>query len=229
VALTTQRIDGDGAGAGVRTGAPGIEAPPRRRARLPEVALGVLLMVGFSLAAVLWHMSATERVPVLALAGEVARGEVIEPGDLLVVYLGADQPVAHLPRGAAGELVGRVAVADLPAGTVLTRSHVVARSPLGPGDGVVGLALDPGQFPAMGLVPGDVVNVVTAAPTGAPDEAQAGEGSAGVLARRAEVYAVEPLGTQGRLFVSLRMPEAVANAVAAAAEGGPVRLVLVGR
>ena len=44
-----------------------------------------------------------------------------------------------------------------------------------------------------------------------------------------EVYAVEELGTQGRRFVSLKLPETDANRVAAAAERGRVRLVLVGR
>jgi len=222
VALTTPRINGDGTG--VRAGAPSIEAPPRRRARLPEMAIGVVLMVGFSLAAVLWHMSATDKVPVLALASDVSRGQVIEPGDLRVVYLPADQPVAHLPRGASGELVGRIAVADLQEGTLLTRSHVEARSPLRGDDGVVGLALDPGQFPAIGLLPGDLVNVVAGVADGA-----SGEDSSAVLARRAEVYAVEPLGTQGRQLVSLKMPEDVANRVAAAAERGSVRLVMVGQ
>jgi hypothetical protein len=42
------------------------------------------------------------------------------------------------------------------------------------------------------------------------------------------VHAVEPLGTQGRQLVSLKMPEDVANRVAAAAERGSVRLVMVG-
>ncbi|MBW3630839.1 MAG: neutral zinc metallopeptidase, partial [Gemmatimonadetes bacterium] len=77
--LTTPRLSGDGAR--VRTDAPSLEPTPRR-ARLPEMAIGVVLMVGFSLAAVLWHMNATDKVPALALASNVARGEVIEPGDL---------------------------------------------------------------------------------------------------------------------------------------------------
>ncbi len=222
MAVTTPRISDDGAK--VRTGSPSIQPAAGRRARLPEMAIGLVLMVGFSLAAVLWHMSATDKVPVLALASDLSRGQVIEPGDLRVVYLATDHPVAHLPRGASGELVGRVAVADLQEGTLVTRSNVVARSPLNPEEGVVGLALDPGQFPAIGLLPGDVVNVVTGLPEGT-----SAENWSAVLARRAEVYAVEPVGTQDRQFVSLKMPEDVANRVAAAAERGSLRLVMVGQ
>lgn len=223
MALTSPKLSSDGAR--VRPDTPSVEPSVRRRSRLPEMAIGVVLMVAFALGAVLWHMSATDKTPVLALASAVGRGEVIEPGDLRVVYVATDGPIAHLPRSASSELVGRVAVADLEEGTLLTRGHVVARASLGPEDGVVGLALDPGQFPALGLVPGDRVNVVAGTPDGSPSA----DDSEAVLARRAEVYAVEEIGSQGRQFVSLRMPEEVANQVAAAAERGPVRLVMVGR
>lgn len=204
---------------------PTVEPAGRRRARLPELAIGLVLMVAFALGAVLWHMSATEKSPALALSSDVQRGEVIEASDLHVVYVASDDPIAHLPRDASAEVIGRVAVTDLVRGTLLTRGHVAARASLGADEGVVGLALDPGQFPTEGLLPGDLVNVVAAAPEGQVD----GAGSASVLARRAEVYAFDAIGTQGRQFVSLRMPEDVANRVAGAAERGPVRLVLVGR
>ena len=222
MALTTQGLSGDGTR--VRPDAPSLEPSPRRRARLPEMAIGVVLMVAFALGAVLWHMNANDKTPVLALASEVARGEAIDRGDLRVVYIETGEPIAHLPREASSDLIGGVAVADLEEGKLLTRGHVVARASLRPEDGVVGLALDPGQFPALGLVGGDLVNVVaaTADVSSSPDHEA-------VLARRAEVYAVEEIGSQGRQFVSLRMPEELANRVALAAERGPVRLVMVAR
>lgn len=223
--MTATKIQGNGAGGRVRE-SPRIEPPARRRGRLPEVAVGVIIMVGFALAAVLWHMSSTSSEPALALAVDVNRGDVIEASDLRVVYLSSDGPIAHLPDTASAELVGKIAVADIPAGTLLTRSDVGEGVGIEAGEGVVGLALDPGQFPAPGLLPGDVVNVVPGSPAagsdGEPEEDQ-------VLAARAEVFAVEEVGTQGRLVVSLKMPEAEANVVAAAAERGPIRLVLVSR
>lgn len=206
--------------------APAVDPPGRRGTRIPEVAVGVLLMVGFSLAAVLWHMNTTRREPALALAVDVQRGEEIGAGDLRVVYLASDDPIAHLPQSAERDLVGQTAAADLERGTLLTRSQLVARAVLEPDEGVVGLALDPGQFPAIGLVPGDRVNVVSATPAEDPP------GSGGddqVLAADTSVYAIEALETEGRQFISLRMPEADANRVASAAELGPVRLVLVGQ
>jgi hypothetical protein len=194
--------------------------PPRgaRRIRVPELLVGAALVVGFALAAVLWQANATQRDPVLAVGRSVARGDVIEASDVRVVYVGSDQPLVTLSEAETSRVVGRVAVADLPAGTLLTAAHVTDPQTVEAGEGVVGLALDPGQFPAMQLAPGDVVNVV------APVE---GDGE-GVLAEAAVVFAVEDLGGPGRRFVSLRTSEEAANRVAAAAESGPVRLVLVG-
>lgn len=215
-----------GDGASTRVGEFSLE-PPRstRRTRLPELAVGLVVMLAFALAAALWHMRSVDREPTLALARDVGQGEVIEASDLRVVYLSSDVSVARLSGDDASAVTGRVALADLPAGTVLTPALVAARPVLGEGEGVVGLALEPGQFPTSGLRPGDRVNVVAGPVSqggeGAPEEA--------VLAEEAEVFSVEDLGGQGRRFVSLKMPEPTANAVAAAAERGPVRLVLVSR
>lgn len=196
-----------------------LEAPSaRRRARVPEMLIGAALTVGFALAFVLWQAGSTDRRPVLALTVGVERGEVIEASDLEVVYVEADSSIAALDRSSSAAVVGRPAAIDLPPGTLLTTSMVIDREEVGAGEGVVGLALDPGQFPTSRLSPGDVVNVVASI---------ADQGDV-VLAERAVVYAIEDLGGQGRRFVSVRADLASANAVAAAVERGPVRLVLVG-
>ncbi|MGH9158319.1 MAG: hypothetical protein ACRD1K_21340 [Acidimicrobiales bacterium] len=207
-----------------------MEPPPGRRTRLPELVVGVALMVGFALAAVLWHMSATDKQPALALARSISRGHAIEAADLRVVYLSSDDPIARLGRGESSAVVVRIALSDLPAGTLLTRGSVAPRVAIGPNEGVVGLALEPGQVPATELLPGDLVNVIGGPAEGAGAGAVQPAGSqTAVLASRASVYAVGDLGTQGRRFVSVKLPEADANRVAAAAERGPVRLVLVAR
>mgnify|MGYP003645988179 CR=1 FL=1 len=169
-----------GNGAVPLSNAPRLEPPTRQRGRLPELVVGIIVMVAFALGAV---------------------------------------------QGQSGDVVGRIATTDLEAGTLVTRSQVADRVAIGAGEGVVGLALDPGQFPALGLLPGDRVNVVSAEPV-APEDGE--DAPSPVLARGGEVFAVEDLGGQGRQFVSLRMSEDDANRVAAAAERGPVRLVLVG-
>lgn len=194
-----------------------LEAPPgARRVRVPELLVGAALTVGCALAAVMWHANATQREPVLALASDVARGDVIELSDIRVVYVGSDEQLVTLDREQAPSVVGHVAAADLQAGTILTSAHVTDRQRVESGEGVVGLALDPGQFPATGLARGDLVNVVSAS-----------DGEPGVLAEAAVVFAAEDLGGQGRRFISIRTSEEAANEIAAAAERGPIRLVLV--
>ena len=84
----------------------------------------------------------------------------------------------------------------------------------------VGLALDPGAYPARGLAPGDRVNVVLTA------EAGGLETEPTVIARGATVFAVDELASD-RLLVSVLATEADAEAVAAAAGAGGLRLVLV--
>ncbi len=195
-----------------------LQPPGGHRGRLPEVAVGVLVTVGFALAAVLWHLSAAQKVPVLALASDVGRGEVIEAEDLRVAHVASDDQVSLLAPSQSGEVVGRVAVVDLVAGTLVGPSLVAAVPAVEPGDGVVGLSLEGGQVPSGRLSPGDIVHVVAAGGDSA--------GSGRIIAERAEVVEVEDLGGQGH-YVALRTQEASATEVAAAAERAPVRLVLV--
>lgn len=201
--------------------APRLEPPAGRRVRLPELALGIVVIAGCALASVLWQASSVERDPVLAVRDGVRRGEVLTADDLEVVYVASDDPIGHLPETELTAVVGGVAAVDLAPGTLLTTDLVIAGAAVTAGEGVVGLALEPGQVPTATLRPGDVVNVVAG-----PDASDGGEA---ILAERAEVYAIEELPAEGRVFVSLGMDEAVANDVAAAAERGRVRLVLVGR
>lgn len=210
----------DSAGA-VRTNGQGgrvtdlrLQAPPgARRVRASELLVGAALAIGCALAAVLWHANATQREPVLALASDVARGDLVEASDLRVVYIGTDEPLATLSRDQAASVVGRVAATDLRAGMILSTALVADPQRVEAGEGVVGLALEPGQFPSAGLAPGDLVNVVSS------------EAGGSVLAEAAVVFAVEDLAGQGRRFISIRTSEAAANQIAAAES--PIRLVLV--
>ncbi len=129
------------------------------------------------------------------------------------------------------EVVGRVALVDLEPGTLVTRSVVADRPTLGEGEGIVGLSLDPGGYPDLGLAPGDRVTIVrsgdTAIPEATDDTADDdGTSSSNVIAREATVVSVEEL-TGDRRLVSVLTTEADAEAVAAAAGSGSLRLVQV--
>lgn len=194
--------------------------PPGRRVRVPEVAVGVLVTVVFALGAVLWHLSTVEKVPALAAASAIERGEVIESGDVRVVYVSSDGSLARLDSSQLDEVVGRVALVGLTEGTLLTPSVVADAAAVNTGEGVVGLSLDPGAYPARGLATGDRVSVVRSAEVADLDAKPT------VIARDATVFAVEELSSD-RLLVSILTRESDAEAVAAATSAGGLRLVLV--
>lgn len=195
-------------------------APPKGRVRPPELAVGIFVMVAFALGAVLWHLNSVDKSPALALAANVERGETITAADVHVVYVASDDVLASLGQGQMSQVVGRVALVDLPAGTLMTRGLVADAVVIEAGDGVAGLSLEPGQYPALGLAPGDIVNVVRSA------EDATGEDADSVIARKVTVFAVEDLASDRKL-VSITTAEADAEAVASAAGGGALRLVLV--
>lgn len=193
--------------------------PAGRRMRIPQLAVGLLLTGSAALAFVLWNAATVQRTPVLALASDVTRGQLLATDDLRVVHVGTDDLVTTMSPDQAADLVGRAAVTDLPAGALAVPGQFAAASTLTPGAGVVGLALGPGQYPTPQLRIGDLVNVVVTA-EGVPDRR---------LVEAAEVVWVEPVGTQGQRFISLLTGEGLAAEVAAAAARGEVRLVLVAR
>lgn len=194
-------------------------SPPRAKVRLPELVVGIFVMGVFALGAVVWHLTAVDRTPALGLAVAVERGDTITASDVRVVYVDSDDPLAHLGEAQMNQIVGRVALVDLPAGTLLTTALVADPIALDAGEGVTGLSLEPGAYPAVGIAPGDRVNVVRAGDSGAGDASEA------VIARNATVFAVQDLAGDRKL-VSIMSSEADAEAIAAAA-GGPLRLVMV--
>lgn len=193
-------------------------ATPRPKVRLPELGIGVVVIVVFALGAAVVHLGSVERTPVLAAATLIERGETITAADLRVAYLSSDTPVAHLADTQMSEVVGRVALVDMPSGSLLTPGVVAETATLADGDAVAGLSLEPGQYPATGLAVGDRVNVVHGG-----DTAGAGEPA---IARGAVVFDIEPLSTDRKL-VSIMASEADAEAIAARAGSGGLRLVLV--
>ena len=207
-------------------------APPRpfeldgagsvsRRGRGPELTIGVLIVAVFALAGTWFYANSTDQDAVLALRNAVSRGSVITAADLQVVQVSSDDTLNVLGRDQAGAVIGQIALSDLSPGTLITTDAVATSAVIEPGDGIVGLALDPGEYPTLSLRPGDVVRVVQV-----PGGSDIGEVEV-VLAAEAEIVDVAPIGVQHQLFVSLAVDTAEADAIARAGAGDRVRLVQV--
>ena len=131
--------------------------------------------------------------------------------------------MAHVPATDTDRVVGRVATADLAAGTLVSPGLFAARPAVPPGSTVVAAALVPGQFATFGLRPGQVVDAIrTAAPSAGDADAE------GSVLTRATVFEVRPLDdATGTWIVSLLVPDAAAAPVASAAAAKALALALV--
>jgi Flp pilus assembly protein CpaB len=219
----TSTKHGDPSGNGDQSGSRFRLETPRRRVEVPQLLIAVFLVAVGALTSVVLFSRAAAREPVLVLAQPVEQGQVLVSDDLMVAYVATDDPINSVSPDAAAGLIGLPAVADLDTGTLLTPTLFVSRSLLDPGEGVIGMALAPGQYPTLLLAPGDRVDVVVTE-RGSPVE---GSGAGGVIVTSAEVSDIAELGTQGNRFISLRMAAEDAAKVAAAAATGDIRLVLV--
>lgn len=214
----TSRLDLDGPGSSVK------------KSRVPELALGALVLVVSALAALWLFTTSSDRTEVLALANQVERGEVLSLDDLVTVDIASDEALVVLRPEQAADMVGRVALTDLPAGVLAVPSQFAEASPLVAGEGIVGLDLTSGQVPSSRLTPGTTVSVIlTPAQSDAEATAEGLSELGDVLVDTAVVVESLPRGGQGGVYVALSMSEADAQAVSVAASLNRVRLVQVKR
>ena len=196
-------------------------APRRRRPAL--AALAVLLIVGGGTVAGLLAVRLDDRATVLVAAREIPPGQQITRDDLAVAKVSSDG-VAVIAASQAGQVVGRYAAQDIPAGRLLDAGMLNASGLLRDGFAAVGVALKPGRYPAGGLQAGDVVEVVRVV-----------DGAASLLVDRGTISSVhQPSsgafgGGSGDVTVTVVLTRRAAAAVAAAAAADQVALVLLTR
>ncbi len=216
---------------------------PARRPHVPQLVVALFLVALFALLAVVFYTQATAREPVVALAVDVARGEAITPDMLQVVYVSTDDAVALVSPDASAAMLGQRAIGDLEAGTLVSGSLFVDNTALGAGEALVGLSLGPGEYPSPFLAVGDHVAVVRTVRDSAELAAAIGEvaprlpaegelpppapGVADLVLADAVVFDISEIGTQGGLFVTLRLAEDDAPIVAAGHAANAVRLVQI--
>lgn len=125
-------------------------------------ALAVLLIVGGGAVAGLLAVRADERVPVLVAARDIAVGEQITEDALTTAPVAAEGTLL-VPASQTEAVVGQYASGTIRAGQLLDTSMLTGSALLQPGSVAVGASLAVGRFPASGLQPGDVVQLVSVA------------------------------------------------------------------
>lgn len=209
----------------------GTGAPRRRpRARRPALALfAAFSLVGCTLAFLVIAGRAGEPTrPALALARSIPPGETLTADHLRPVSVGDGNQLRGVRPEDAERLLGRVALVGMAEGTLLDPAFFAPDSALAPGQAVVGVTVKPGEGPRRSLQRGDTLLLVGVPPSdlaGVPGESGASTAWWG------EVFDAAPIETADAAFgataVSVRVAEAYAPEVAAAAAAGRLRLVLV--
>jgi hypothetical protein len=208
-------------------GQPTQTAPSARRVRTRRHPLVFAVMAVVTAAGALifaWaYSSASDTRPVLAVAADVHRGEVIDEGDLKVVRVSVDPALTPISATEKASIVGKRAEVDLWAGTLLTDGVVAEKLVPAEGNSLVGISLTAAQMPSEPLYAGDAVRIVTSP----------GEGSQATSttpdAVDAAVIGVTRVEETGETVVNVSVPHDNAAELAANAASGNVALVLDSR
>ena len=206
--------------AGPTTGLPTRLPVPQRPRRPFAVAVGAVVLLASSALGAAVATRGDHTVAVLTLARPVTAGQVLSSGDLTVAHI-SGSGVHGIAAAYAGRLVGQSALANLPAGTLLTPQMLTASSVPAAGQEVVAVALKAGSFPP-DLLPGRAVVVQQVAPANG-----GGQLSPAVLVGRAMVLRLERDAASGVTVVSLVVDADRALAVSQASASGAVSLALL--
>lgn len=203
--------------------APAVAAPPKQRRRPAMIGLGVALVALGGLGAAWLATSVSDTESVIALSGDVARGEVIESSDLTTAEINADPNLEPVQASAMDEMVGQHATDDLSQGSLLTGETVADVVVPSEGEAMVGVAVTPAQLPAQSLRPGDDVRIVDTPnaqddpPADSPDSIEA-------------VVVDSSLDEEsGQRIVDVVVPDGDASDLAARVATGRVAIVLMSR
>lgn len=206
-------------------GASRLPSPPRQR-RPALAAIAVLLIVGGALVAGLLAIRMDSRVPMLAAAGDIEPGAVIEESDLRVVQVAADDTDRMIPAEFEDQIVGAYARARIYGGQLLDERLLTETDPIGQDRAVVSIVLSPALAPDK-LRAGDLVEIVRAAGS---------SGGAGVAERitRGLVTSIsspdeDDLGGGAAASANILVPSSVAADVIDASSANLAGIALISR
>ncbi|MFM1752891.1 MAG: hypothetical protein RL119_1853 [Actinomycetota bacterium] len=170
------------------------------RVRVPELAIGLLIVSACVLGALLWQRSVEKGATVLTASTDLKRGQLISDADLSAVVVSSDQPLRLLKVSAATQVVGMRALVDIPMGTPLSMTQLSAVEPVDARYALIGVTVTLAQAP-LDLMAGDKVRMVSL------NREVDGTRLVEVLVAVAQIWEISPQDDlDGRRAVSLRIP-----------------------
>lgn len=182
---------------------------PRRNVRW--ILVGVLAICLGGLGSAMLYSSVSGATSVLKVNRTIHRGELIGAADLGPVSLGSHLGLETVPADRASELIGKTALTDLPAGSLVTPSSI-GKPELVRGQSRLGLKLSAGQVPVSALPPGTPVILV---PLGSAND---GQGTAEPI--RATIAVAPTLLPDGSSSLEVTVADADSARVARLAAAG---------
>jgi hypothetical protein len=191
-----------------------------RKQRVPEMAIGITLVISGALGSLLLFQSATNTITVVSASHFLARGSVITPSDLQAMELSEQSGKTFVKAGDAQSLIGKSMAIDVDPSTPIHPSMLQIREPLASGEALTSAAVEVGDFPPA-IADGDRVQVVFA-----PDITSGGALPPALYGQVVTVWSiVQPDNSLSAAVITLRGPVDLALAIAGA---GKVHIALLG-
>ena len=177
----------------------------RKGVRIPEFAIGLLIVCICIIGAFIWQNSDATGTKVLVTSRALQRGHEIQASDLSSVTLTSSEDIALLATSTATDVIGMRVTTDIVAGTPLTPSQLISLSPLSATEGLAGITVTKSRAPA-NLAAGDDVQVI------AVDSQSDGTNLTTSLAAKVQIWEISaPDELSGDRSVTLRITIASAN------------------
>ena len=177
----------------------------RKGVRIPEFAIGLLIVSICIIGAFMWQNSDASGTKVLVTSRALQRGHEIQASDLSSITLTSSDDIALLETSTATDIIGMRITTDIVAGTPLTPSQLISVRPLTTTEGLAGITVTKAQAPA-NLAAGDNVQVI------AVDSQSDGTNLTTSIAAKVQVWEIsQPDELSGDRSVTLRVVIASAN------------------
>jgi hypothetical protein len=171
----------------------------RKGVRIPEFAIGLLIVCVCIIGAFMWQNSGAEGTQVLVTSRTLKRGHEIQATDLSTITLTSSDDIALLSTGAATDIIGMRLTTDIIAGSPLAPSQLITVEPLASTEGLAGITVTKSQAPA-NLAAGDNVQVI------AVDSQSDGSNLTTSISTNVQVWEIsEPDELSGDRSVTLRV------------------------
>lgn len=185
----------------------------RQRRRVPEMAIGLVLVLIGALSSLWLFSSLSKTEAIVQTSRAIRRGETITESHLQVMMINEQDAAKFVRPSAAADLIGKVAAINLDSSTPLTMMMVEGRPVLLPGEALTSVAMEPGNFPP-DLEVGDEVAVALV-----PDIVVAEARPTRLFEGRVVVWSIEqPEGLFGTAIVTLRSTTELAVEIAGSGE-----------